>query len=75
MPNITDTMTIATVRLTNLRDTFAERCDHLQEWMDTLDKFKSLCLSELNAFLFELHGDLEDWRRTLSAHLGDDADV
>ena len=32
------------------------------------------CPQEVKDFLFELQGDLDDWARTLTAEIGDDAE-
>ena len=56
---MTDTITVDRRLIEGLRDVLRERRDHLQEY---------------SAFLFELEGDLDDYVRTLSKHLGDPAE-
>ena len=56
---MTDTITVDRRLIEGLRDVLRERRDHLEEY---------------GAFLFELEGDLDDWVRTLTQHLGDDAE-
>ena len=56
---MTDTITVDRRLIEGLRDVLRERRDHLQEY---------------SAFLFELEGDLDDWLRTLTRYLGDDAE-
>ena len=55
----TDTITVDRRLIENLCDVLRERRDHLQEY---------------SAFLFELEGDLDDWVRTLTRHIGGDAE-
>ena len=84
MPDLTATTTVLTHKLTDCRDTLRERADHLNEWMDELSKVELVnakdetygyaCPQEVKDFLFELQGDLDDWARTLTAEIGDDAE-
>ena len=54
-----DTITLERRLIESLRDVLRERVERLQEY---------------SAFLFDLEGDLDDYDRTLSKHLGDPAE-
>ena len=80
MDNNDETMPVRRLLLANLRELLEERATHLDEWLDELvkaqvvnvtDEFGEVCSNQLKDFLFELHGDIDDWARTLARLLGE----
>jgi len=84
MPDhLTRSIVVNAWKLENLRDTLRERAEELSAWNNDLvkaqvvnvtDEFGNVCSNELKDFLYELHGDLNDWLPFLSEQIGDDAE-
>lgn len=77
MPDITTTVPVRRIQLMNLRDVLAERAEHAEDWHSRVaaqehDEIIGQEPAELADFLFELAGDLDDWRRCLTSIIGDD---
>lgn len=77
MPDITTMLSVRRIQLQNLRDLLGERSEHAQEWRERVaaqahEEITNDEPSELVDFLFELAGDLDDWKRCLTGIIGDD---
>ena len=77
MPDITP-IPVPRIQLEGLRDVLGERSEHAEEWRQRViaqshEEITSDEPAELADFLYELAGDLDDWRRTLDTILGEDS--